>query len=119
MKSKSDKIQFAVEFLQDLPTEEISSAILAPDGSYEESVLIGTRDSYIRMAIKLLKIAQAGASANSTSLECDEDEIDGRNYLYTNEIKEVFDEFGDVWPICLYIAKDVDEMQMLKKHFES
>lgn len=119
MKNKDDKIQFVVELLQDLSIEEISSAILAPDGNYEESILIGTQDSYIRMAIKLLKIAQAGVGANSTSLECYEDDINGRGYLYTNEIKEVFDEFGDVWPVCSYIVKNFDEMQKLKKHFES
>ena len=119
MKSKRDKIQFVLEFLQDLPTEEISTAILAPDGNYEEAILIGTQDSYIRMAIKLLRIAQIGINANSVSFECEEDEIDGRTYLYSNEIKEVFDEFGDVWPVCSYIAKDVDEMQKLKMHFES
>jgi hypothetical protein len=119
MKSKNDKIQSAVEFLQDLPADEVLPAFFAPDGSYEESVLIGTGDSYIRMAIKLLKIAQAGLSADSRSLGCDEDDIDGKSYLYTNEIKEVFDEFGDVWPVCAYIAKDADEMQKLKKYFES
>lgn len=119
MKNMNDKIQFAIELLQDLPTDKISSVILTPGGNSKESVLIGTQDSYVRMAIKLLKIALIDISEKSTSLEYDEDDIDGRCYLYTNEIKEVFNEFGDVWPICSYIIKDADEMQKLKKYFES
>jgi len=118
MRDKDNKIQFAIKLLQNLPIEEISSSILAPDGNYEESILIGTQDSYIRMAIKFLMIAQADINANSTSLECYIDDINGRDYLYTNEIKKVFDEFGDVWPVCSYIVKDIDEMLKLKKHYK-
>ena len=115
MKNKHKSIKSALELIRDLPSATSTSVLLAENGNYEESVLIGTQDSYIRMAIKFLEIAQADPS----TLNFDEDSIDGHDYLYTNEIKDVFDEQGDVWPVCSYLANDENEMVILKKYYRN
>jgi hypothetical protein len=113
MKNKYSSIKSALELIRNTPDTNVTSVILAADGNYEESVLIGTQDSYIHMAIKFLEIAQAV----SGTLDFDEDDIDGQKFLYTNEIKYVFDEHGDVWPVCSYLANDEIEMAILKKYY--
>jgi hypothetical protein len=60
--------------------------------SYSESVIIGSRAAYARAGILLLKLATSDDTIN-------------------DEIKQIFNEFGAVWPVMAYITDHDHEAQ--------
>lgn len=69
---------------------------IVPDNGYDESFLVGSRHSYLRLARLLIDIA----SCESTGDEHFASElIGGTSVLTTNRIKEGFEEHSPVWVV--------------------
>jgi hypothetical protein len=117
MKNKNE-ITVAIEALEKIYFSDKECSIMAAD-AYEESVFIGTKDSLVFLALQILEIVNASNSKQNTNIDIDEDLIDDETFEYTNEIKYCFDELADVWPVCLYLAKNKEGLQKLKKYFSS
>ena len=81
--------------------------------SPDEAVVIGTRQAYINAAIRLLEIA-----GQTPASECEQDEIQGVQTVCSNHIKHAFNEFGKVWPVAAYVAKDSDRVNKLISIFK-
>lgn len=84
------------------------------DSSPDEAVVIGTKQAYINAAIKLLEIAEQSLVA-----DCEKEVITGVHAVASNHVKYVFNEFGDVWPIAAYVAKDIEHAKKLISIFKS
>lgn len=111
-----EEISTAIAALKKIKFIDYECSIMA-GGNYEESVLIGTKDAFVFLALQILEIVQASDDKNNTNIDFDEDEIEKELFEYTNEIKKCFNEFADVWPICAYVAKDKARIMKLIKYF--
>jgi len=66
------------------------------ESSPDAAVLIGTKQAYINVALKLLEVANQ--SERST---IETDIIDGMSIKYSNDVKNAFNELGGAWPVAL------------------
>jgi hypothetical protein len=115
MKNKIE-IKLAIEALKKIEFTDKECSIMAGE-DYEESVIIGTTYGFSFLALRILEIVQAAIDKNNSTIDLDEDVIDDELFDFTNEIQNCFDEFADVWPVCAYIVKNIEELTRLKKYF--
>lgn len=69
------------------------------ESSYSESVIVGSKNAYIRVSIAFLKFASLGSDANPL------------------EIKSLFNECGAVWPVSAYVTDNDFDAQTLASDF--
>lgn len=91
--------------------------IIAETG-YDEAVIIGVRPALIALARKLLEVAYAAETGNFEDHDFERDTIGGAEWVTTSEIKEVFDEAGDVWPVTVYAARDAESASFVVKRLK-
>lgn len=114
----NDEVNIAIKALRKIDFKDKVSTIMTPD-SAEEAVIIGTNNSIAYLALQLLEIIHAVSMMKNTEIDIDEDFINNEKVKCTNDIKYCFDELSDVWPVCMYIAKNKEHFQKVKEYFQN
>lgn len=111
---KLRKITIELESLIEDPTAE---CIMAPGNGYDESMLIGTTDSFLRLARTLIEIARVATNESEwATADLDRDTLCGQTVVTTNTIKQAFNELAPIWPVAAYIAtSNVDVTRILER----
>ncbi|MDL2275861.1 hypothetical protein LJC22_07030 [Desulfosarcina sp. OttesenSCG-928-G10] len=87
------------------------------DGAYDESIIVGTRYALISLAKKLVEIVYNSTvdKENKNNFFFERNEA-GVHFLSTDSIKSVFDDMADVWPVCIFIADNDEDVRTLIKY---
>jgi hypothetical protein len=107
---KSDRVSKLRDLaaqLSELIGDPSAENAIVPGNGYDESILVGSPDSYLRLAQLLIEVVGAAGDRGSwheNALE--EDTVGGVSVVGTNQIKEAFNEFSPVWLICGYLSAD-------------
>jgi hypothetical protein len=89
---------------------------IVPGNGYDESMLIGTEDSLLRLAKMLIEIVGTSADRSTWSdADMEEEEVSGMSVIATNSLKAAFSEFSPVWPLCVYLAPDARTAEALMR----
>ena len=104
---RSKQLQNLVAALESLIENPVADNFILPGDGYDESMLIGSPDSYLRLAKVLVEIVRhAGDGPPWPRFDWGADVIEGVPVVITNQIKEVFHDFSPVWVMCAYITRD-------------
>ena len=117
MKNKNDKIMNAIKLLSELKVNDNSDITIVADTSYDEATMIATNDALLSFALKLLQW-YATLNIDSKNDQFEFEKMDNLNAFSSNEIKHIFDEFGDVWPIEICVAEDNDTVKKIINLFK-
>lgn len=91
-----------------------AEAAIVPGNGPNESMLIGSSDSFLRLAKALIETVRLASDRSSWSgCDLEEETIEGVPVIGTNMLKESFSEFSPIWPICAYIASDDNQAKKL------
>lgn len=93
------------------PNAEVA---VVPGNGPNESMLIGSPDSLLRLAKVLIEVVGlAGDRASWSGNDLDEETVEGVTVIGTNRLKEAFYEFSPIWPMCAYLTPDDDRAKEL------
>lgn len=108
----NQKIREALTALSsmNIGTDEL---FLAYEASPSEAVMIGTKDAYLRFAHQCLVWALAENPTTDPASDMEDIPEDLGGYLANTDVKYLFDERGDLWPVCAYVMKTPDQAQLL------
>ena len=110
-----DKVKDLITFLNDLIEDRQAECAIVAETSYDESGIIGTDDAYLMLAKTLLEfVFTARFGLNYLDdVEIDEfKKLDDKPF-FTNEVKYVFDELADVWPVVAYLCENKQSMKRI------
>lgn len=94
------QVQEALESLRAIERSAIDDCFIIADTGFDEATVIGSVDALLRLSELILEGVLSYCGNNSTSFGWQRD-LEG---LFTNDIKEMFGESGDVWPVCLFVT---------------
>jgi hypothetical protein len=96
-----------VNQLEIMTHHQAADNAIIPDYGIDEAMLVGTPGSFLCLAKRLIEIIYyASEEASWSKIEIEEETIEGMTVLGTDVIKQCFDEFSPVWPVCAYMAAD-------------
>jgi hypothetical protein len=105
--------------IQSLISDQDAELTIMPDHGFDEAVLIGTRDAYLRVAATFVRLAiKLDRSSEWEENNISEDQIGSARILSTNEVKHCFNEWGRVWPVCAYLARSAGEADSVVREFD-
>ncbi len=114
-----DILKQIMELLSQIELNQTEKCHIMAETGYDESVIVGTDDSFISLAKRLLEIVYYSKDPIQNIIEFDIEDVSGRKFLSTDEVKDQFDELADVWPVCVFIAKDNTSVQSILKLFRT
>lgn len=89
---------------------------VVPGNGPNESMLIGSPDSFLRLAKMLIETVHlAGDRASWSGTDLEEETIAEVPVIGTNRLKEVFCESSPIWLMCAYLAADDNRAKELAK----
>ncbi|MBF0548816.1 MAG: hypothetical protein HQM08_30625 [Candidatus Riflebacteria bacterium] len=105
---KNNLAEILEKLSNQIKVKEGSCSIL-PDNGFDESVLIGTPNDFLLLALKLIQFVHFSKEPCSSSFDIEEEKLFDVKVTTTNEVKKAFDEFSPVWPICAYLINENDK----------
>ena len=120
MLSDKDILSKALDLLKKMKLQNNECSIYVETG-FDESIFVGTKDSYIKFAIFLLEIANANINIENKDKDIDYeiDKIGNIDCYSSGDLKKYFDEYADVFPVSLYVVNNDDDKQKLYKHLKT
>ena len=90
---------------------------LAPGNGSDESMLLGTADSFLRLAKTLIEIVCIAQNEKEwAAADFDREVLCGQPTVATNAIKYAFDELAPIWPMAAYlVASDAERKLILER----
>ena len=107
------KIINLLEHLDFNPDEKCN--IIAETG-LDESTIVGTESSFIALGKRLLEfIYYQRYDTPQDFIEYEYDDFGGISAISTDSLKTLFDGMADVWPVCIIVAKDNNDVDSIVK----
>jgi hypothetical protein len=105
--TRDERLEQVLGELNALIAQPSSRAVILSDTGPQESMLIGTRDAYLRLAATLVEfVRRADNPASWAESDIDEEAVMGMRCIASNEIKRAFDDRGQTWVMASYLAED-------------
>src|SRR5690606_36066557 len=105
--------------IRSLIGDEDAELTVLLDHGYDESVIIGTRDAYLRVAATFLNLVILADHSFFWEVSNDSEELIGSVKVLTmNEFKYGFNELSRVWSVCAYLAKSTADVEAAIREFE-
>lgn len=117
---KSDRamqLQELADRLRLLISDASAENAVVPGNGYDESILVGSADSFLRLAKLLIEmVSMAGDRGAWTGDDLEEETIEGIPVVSSNRLKDAFFEFSPVWVMCAYLTtSDPAAVELTKK----
>ena len=104
---RTSRLRALAEELDAMIQNGSAECAVVPGNGLEESMLIGSPDSYLVLAKVLLEIVRdAGEPRSWENNDLEEETLHGVSALGTNRIKAAFRESSPIWLMCAYLAPD-------------
>lgn len=87
---------------------------LVPGNGPDESILLGTAESFLRLAKVLIEIVCVSKSQQEwAAADFGRELLCGKPTVATNAIKYAFDELAPIWPIAAYLVDSEAERKVI------
>lgn len=120
MSDSKTKIEQILNLIAELKTDHKGTLSIVCENGCDEAIITGSTEGYLNLAETLLK--NVATLKFGASYGLDEPEFESKNgdeILISYDIKDHFNEFGDVFPVSLYITNKEDKVEALTKSISS